>query len=192
MTPYHYQKYPILVIRLERKASPKSLDIYPFAEEKHENFNHDLRCLRSIHNPGLRKFSSYFIGEDTEAREPAQPILELTPSASAAKETGLEESELTNRLKLAIGIPVNEEQSSPPIITELFIKARNLLKSSEAYGGLEATYGKGSLEILTNLLSQELENHKLRHSDTTLNESLRLKLTEILQKSPAEPLMSIL
>jgi hypothetical protein len=103
---------------------------------------------------------------------------------------------LTNRLRLAIGIPVNEEQSSQkPIITELFRKAQNLIKSSEAYGGLEATYGKGSLNILTDLLSQELKNHRLNHPDTTLNKSLTLELIEILQETPAkakEPLMSIL
>jgi len=47
------------------------------------------------------------------------------------KETELEKSELTNRLKLAIGIPANEKQSSiKPRITELFIKAQNLIKNS--------------------------------------------------------------
>ena len=197
-----FQEYPIPIIRLAKKASPEipDADRDPFAEEKsratHKNLNTDLQRLESVDNPELRRFSNNFIDKNAEARKLAKPTLTLTPSASAVKETELEKSELTNRLKLAIGIPANEEQASlKPRITELFIKAQNLIKNSEAYGGLEATYGKGSLEILTSLLSQELKNHRLNHPDPTFNKSLTLELIEILQETPAkakESLMSVL
>jgi hypothetical protein len=161
-------------------------------EATDENLRTDLRRLSSIDKRGIFSPDSIFIDKNTKAEKLAKPTLRLTPSVS----TGLEESELTNRLKLAIGIPVNKEQSSEKtIITDLFKKAKNLIKGSEAYGGLEVTYGSGSLEILTNLLSQELENHKLSHSDTTLNKSLTLELIGILQETPAtvkDSLMSIL
>jgi len=140
-----FQEYPIPVIRLANKASPEipDADRDPFAEEKsratHKNLNTDLQRLESVDNPELRRFSNNFIDKNAEARKLAKPTLTLTPSASAVKETELEKSELTNRLKLAIGIPANEEQASlKPRITELFIKAQNLIKNSEAYGGKES------------------------------------------------------
>jgi hypothetical protein len=193
-----FQDCPIPVIRLRKRASPEipDADRDQFAAEKnqaiHKNLHADLQRLQS-YNPKIRR---KFIDANTKSKELAKPTLRLTHSASAAKETEIENSELTNRLRLAIEIPVNEEPSNmKPRITVLFIKAINLIKSSEAYGGFEASYGKGSLEILINLLSEELKNHRLNHPDPNLNTSLTLELIKILQETPAkakESLMSIL